>query len=97
MWGNVQPSQGGAQIVAVYEGWSYITYWCRLFSPPESQPGASTRSVAMGSSMLLFGGAMGKERLNDMHWLGPAAADPSRLEWSRAVASGPGQPSGSIS
>ena len=50
----------------------------------------------MGSTMLLFGGTMGKERLNDMHWLGPAAADPSRLEWSRAVASGPQRPSGSI-
>lgn len=46
--------------------------------------------------MLLFGGAIGKERLNDLHWLGPAAGDPSRLEWSRAVAAGPQLPSGSI-
>ena len=72
-------------------------YCCAVCCAPEPLPGASTRSVAMGSSMLLFGGAArNKERLNDMYWLGPAVSDPSRLEWSRAMASGTRQPSGAL-
>ncbi len=58
---------------------------------------AGTRSVAVGSSLLVFGGAAkGRDRLNYMHWLGPSASDPSRLEWSRAVASGAQQPPGAL-
>ncbi|KAK9831836.1 hypothetical protein WJX81_000216 [Elliptochloris bilobata] len=55
---------------------------------------SSHKAVAVGSGMLLFGGAArDKERLNDMHWLGPAASALSRLEWIQAVPSGARQPS----
>ena len=79
-------------------GASSATLSARRASPDGPRPRRAARAVAVAGGMLVYGGVDGgRRRLGDMHWLGPAAADAARLQWSCVDTPGPRQPCGALS